>query len=109
MVDVLIIGGGLAGLTNALLLSRAGLSVCLIEKKKYPFHRVCGEYISNEVVPYLKSIDAYPELANVPVINQLLLSDTGGNSVSLNLPLGGFGVSRHFFDNFLYEKATKAG
>ena len=109
MIDVLIIGGGLAGLINALLLSRAGLTVSLIEKKRYPFHRVCGEYISNEVVPFLKSIDAYPENQELPSINKFILSDTYGNTVNLRLPLGGFGVSRYFFDNYLFEKAQKAG
>ncbi len=109
MIDVLIIGGGLAGLTSALLLSKSGLSVGLVEKKKYPFHRVCGEYISNEVIPFLETIDAYPENLGLPVINKLLLTDTHGNSVHLKLPLGGFGVSRHVFDHYLYEKAAKAG
>lgn len=109
MVDVLIIGGGLAGLTNAILLSRAGLSVCLVEKKKYPFHRVCGEYISNEVLPFLKFIDAYPDELEPCQINRLILSDTYGRIVNLNLPLGGFGISRYALDNFLYKKAENAG
>lgn len=109
MVDVLIIGGGLAGLTNAILLSRAGLSVCLVEKKKYPFHRVCGEYISNEVLPFLKFIDAYPDELEPCQINRLILSDTYGRIVNIKLPLGGFGISRYALDNFLYKKAENAG
>lgn len=109
MVDVLIIGGGLAGLTNAILLSRAGLTVCLIEKKMYPFHRVCGEYVSNEVLPFLKSIGAYPDELEPCQINKLILSDTNGRIVNLNLPMGGFGISRYLLDNFLYKKAEKAG
>ncbi|MFP4092469.1 MAG: FAD-dependent oxidoreductase, partial [Cyclobacteriaceae bacterium] len=32
MRDIVIIGGGLAGLVNAVMLSRAGLDVLLIEK-----------------------------------------------------------------------------
>ena len=45
MEDAIIIGGGLAGLTCAILLQKNGYEVTLIEKKKYPFHRVCGEYV----------------------------------------------------------------
>ena len=52
--DVLIIGGGLAGLCNAIHLSKFGTKVLLIEKNEYPKHKVCGEYISNEVLPYLQ-------------------------------------------------------
>lgn len=51
--DVLIIGGGLAGLASAIHLSQKGLNVTLIEKSAYPKHKVCGEYISNEILPYL--------------------------------------------------------
>ncbi|HEX8022508.1 FAD-dependent oxidoreductase, partial [Mucilaginibacter sp.] len=56
MSDVIVIGGGLAGLFNAILLNRAGLKVTVVEKKTYPMHRVCGEYISNEVIPFLSSL-----------------------------------------------------
>ena len=51
--DVIIIGDGLAGLTSALHLQQAGINVTLIKKNAYPHHKVCGEYISNEVLPYL--------------------------------------------------------
>ena len=50
--EVLILGGGLAGLTAAIHLSKLGLQVTVIEKNGYPKHKVCGEYISNEVLPY---------------------------------------------------------
>ena len=51
--EVLILGGGLAGLTSAIHLLKLGLQVTVIEKNNYPKHKVCGEYISNEVLPYL--------------------------------------------------------
>ena len=56
----IIIGGGLAGLTSALHLSRFGIQVTLIEKNSYPRHKVCGEYLSNEVLPYLRSLGFEP-------------------------------------------------
>ena len=58
--DVIIIGGGLAGLTNAIHLSKFNRQVLLIEKDSYPKHKVCGEYISNEVLPYLNSLGIDP-------------------------------------------------
>ncbi len=45
---VAIVGGGLAGLSLSILLSKAGHKTILFEKEKYPFHKVCGEYISLE-------------------------------------------------------------
>lgn len=109
MYDVAIIGGGLAGLVNAIQLSRAGLSVCLIEKKHYPFHKVCGEYVSNEVGPFLRSINACPSFEGIPQIHRLILSDTQGNSAEMPLPLGGFAMSRYRLDHFLYKKAISYG
>lgn len=55
-IDVLIIGGGVAGLTNALHLLQLGYKVTLLERSRYPKHKVCGEYISNEVLPYFMAM-----------------------------------------------------
>lgn len=109
MSDVLIVGGGLAGLFNAILLNRAGLKVTLIEKKTYPMHRVCGEYISNEVIPFLGSLDIDLDQLNVSRINRVEVTAASGTKFSQKLDLGGFGLSRYTFDNFLYHKAMVEG
>jgi flavin-dependent dehydrogenase len=106
---VAIIGGGLAGLICAIKLGRASVPCVLIEKKEYPFHRVCGEYISNEVVPYLKASGLYPAEFDPPQITNFLLSAVNGRHEKMTLDLGGFGISRFTFDNFLYHKAKEAG
>ena len=46
--DIAITGGGLAGLSLAILSAKAGYSVIFFEKERYPFHKGCGEYISFE-------------------------------------------------------------
>lgn len=107
--SVAIVGGGLAGLVSAFLLAKSGHSTLLIEKKNYPFHRVCGEYISNEAKGFLKREGLFPGNLNLPEIKNFLFSDTLGNPVTLPLDLGGFGVSRYEFDHFLFEKAKKVG
>ncbi|MEO8795711.1 MAG: NAD(P)/FAD-dependent oxidoreductase [Daejeonella sp.] len=109
MRKVVIIGGGLAGLTCAILLKRNGYEVTVIEKKKYPFHRVCGEYVSNEVLPFLKSIRIKVGQLNPSLIDQLEVTSVSGKSLKSILPLGGFGLSRYQFDNLLYENAEQLG
>jgi len=109
MADVLIIGGGLAGLCNALQLVRAGLQVTVIEKKSYPFHRVCGEYISNEVLPFFENLGIDINSLNPSRINRLEITSAGGKRFSTPLDLGGFGVSRYTLDDYLYQKARLAG
>ncbi len=109
MTDIIIIGGGLAGLINAILLARGGLSVLLFEKKSYPFHRVCGEYISNEVLPFLKKNDLYPNHLDTANIENFTLSSTNGKCSNIKLDLGGFGISRYTLDEFLYHQAKAYG
>ncbi|RKR80656.1 flavin-dependent dehydrogenase [Mucilaginibacter gracilis] len=109
MTDVIIVGGGLAGLFNAILLNRAGLSVTLIERKSYPFHRVCGEYISNEVIPFLSGLDIDLNALDVARISRLQVTAVSGTVLSKKLDLGGFGLSRYTFDNYLYKKAVAEG
>ncbi|PRY04630.1 flavin-dependent dehydrogenase [Pontibacter ummariensis] len=107
--DVVIIGGGLAGLVSALGLAKAGLAVTLVEKKAYPFHKVCGEYVSNEVLPYLRSLGADVGPLKPANIRHFLLSSPSGHTLQAPLDLGGFGLSRYTFDNYLYELARKRG
>lgn len=108
-VQVLIVGGGLAGLTNALHLLKLGFSVTLVEKNKYPKHKVCGEYISNEVLPYLSWLDADPIDLKPTKITKFQYSSNQGITCSCTLPLGGFGLSRYTLDYFLYQRGKMQG
>jgi flavin-dependent dehydrogenase len=107
--EILIIGGGLAGLTSAIHLAKAGRQVTLIEKNVFPQHKVCGEYISNEVLGYLKWLGADPSLLLPSKIINLQFSANDGEVVSCKLPLGGFGISRYSLDNYLCERAIALG
>jgi flavin-dependent dehydrogenase len=107
--DVIIIGGGLAGLCNAIHLSKHNKSVLLIEKNNYPKHKVCGEYISNEVLPYLEFLEVDPFYFGAVKIDNFQLSTTNNKIISAKLPLGGFGISRFQIDLELSKKAKKNG
>lgn len=106
--EVVIIGGGLAGLTAGIHLSKIGIPVTIIEKNDFPKHKVCGEYISNEVLPYLNWLDINIESLKPTNITKLEFS-TANNTININLPLGGFGISRYALDQFLYQKAITNG
>lgn len=105
--EVVVIGAGLAGLTAALELAEAGRQVVVFDPHRLPRHKVCGEYLSMEVVPYLgtKGVD----LSDAPEIGQLLLATPGGRSLRASLPLGAVGISRYALDQRLYEAALAAG
>lgn len=107
--EIIIIGGGLGGLTAAFLLAKAGRKVLLIEKKAYPFHRVCGEYISNEVKGFLIREGLFPHHIPYADIHRFRLSAPDGRQVEIPLDMGGFGISRYALDHHLYQKCVEAG
>jgi flavin-dependent dehydrogenase len=71
--DAVIIGAGPAGSTAAILLARAGWSVALVEKQRFPRRKVCGECIAASNLPLLHAlgigkqfdISAGPELRQI--------------------------------------------
>lgn len=103
--EVIILGGGLAGLTAAIHLASFDKKVALLEKEFYPKHKVCGEYISNEVKSYFEWLAIDLEVLKPVSINQTQISIASGQTIFANLPLGGFGVSRYALDHHLYQKA----
>ncbi len=107
--DIGIIGGGLAGLSLAIQAANAGLSVMLVEKEKYPFHKVCGEYISLESWNFLESLGLPLSQMNLPIIKNLTISAPNGNAVKTKLAMGGFGISRFTIDNNLKNIAIEKG
>ena len=107
--SIVIVGGGLAGLIAAIHLKNNNYNVLVIEKNEFPKHKVCGEYISNEVLPYLKSLGLDINSLHPKHIDKLSFSLVSGKSINTVLPLGGFGISRYELDNYLYNEARNIG
>ena len=107
--SVIIIGGGLAGLTAAIHLAQKGQKITLFEKEAYPHHKVCGEYLSREVKPYFDDLSIPLNDLEPKNISRLQYSTPAGRSLEVELPLGAFGVSRFALDNLLFETAVANG
>ncbi|MFB3915748.1 MAG: NAD(P)/FAD-dependent oxidoreductase [Terriglobales bacterium] len=56
MYDLIIIGGGPAGTAAAIAAARAQLRVLLLERGRFPRHKVCGEFVSAEALGLLSSL-----------------------------------------------------
>ena len=54
--DLIIIGGGPAGTSAAISAARAGASVLLLERGRFPRHKVCGEFVSAESLGLLDDL-----------------------------------------------------
>ena len=104
-----IIGGGLAGLTAAIHLAQKGQKITLFEKEAFPHHKVCGEYLSREVLPYFDHLQIPIDKLKPKQISKLHFSTRKGQSLKVELPQGGIGISRYALDDLLYREALRHG
>lgn len=117
--DALVIGGGPAGATTALLLARAGWSVALVERKAFPRRKVCGEFISATSEPLLRDLgigDVFAAQAGPPVRRVgLFARDTVLAADMPQLTDGALGAAwgralgREHLDLLLLDGARRAG
>jgi menaquinone-9 beta-reductase len=106
---VAIPGGGLAGLALSIQLAKSGHRVIVFEKEQYPFHKVCGEYISMESWDFLNSLGLDLKKLNPSSITKLEVTATNGKVIKQKLSLGGFGISRYLLDFALVAIARSNG
>jgi flavin-dependent dehydrogenase len=109
MDDLVIVGGGLAGLTLAILCARKEMKVTVLEKSTYPRQKVCGEYISKESLPLLEHLGISVKALSLPEIDTFILTSHHGMQSSCHLNPGGIGISRFKLDHLLAETAKNEG
>ncbi len=116
--DVVIIGGGPAGSTAALVLARQGRRVLLLERAKFPrFH--IGESFLARNFNVVRDLGLEPRLRKLPHMVKLGAEFAMGNGRETTLYAfsiameGGlnetFNIERASFDNMLLEAASDAG
>jgi len=114
-VDALIVGGGPAGAATGLLLARAGWKVTLVERKRYPRRKVCGEYLSATNMPLLRHLGiakAFEEQAGPPVTHVGLFAADAmlrADLPRLGAATWGRALGREHLDALLLDEAAKAG
>ena len=115
--DAIIIGGGPAGSTTALMLARAGWAVALIEKSQFPRAKVCGEFISASTFPLLAEFGllenvrrlAGPEIRRVGIFSGETVSTSDMPAVSGRFGKWGRALGREHFDLLMLQAAVRAG
>jgi len=115
--DVAIAGAGPAGSSLAIRLACRDLRVLLVEQKKFPREKLCGEFISPECLAHLDELGIAPVIAAAcgTEINQTVFYARGGRSVTV--PSAWFngngqpalGLSRAELDLTLMNRAKEAG
>ena len=111
--DVVVVGGGPAGSTAAALCAHRGLSVALIEHKKFPRHKVCGDVINPSCWPVLERTGVADALRALPQQRLSGALFTTPNGAAIDIPARNghtlVAIRRSLFDACLLDHARALG
>jgi flavin-dependent dehydrogenase len=115
-VDVAIAGAGPAGTSAAIHLALAGLRVLLVEEKKFPRAKLCGEFISPECIAHFQRLGVAEQMiaAGAASLSQTIFYSRKGRSVAVpsewfSPTKAALGLSRSEMDNTLLDRAKAVG
>ncbi|MGI8670263.1 MAG: NAD(P)/FAD-dependent oxidoreductase [Aridibacter sp.] len=114
---IAIVGAGPAGTSLAIRLAKQNFNVTLIEREKFPRHKLCGEFISPECLEHFRELGVLDEMLmrGGDRISQTIFYAENGKSVSIPSEWfngnfnGALGLSRAEMDFRLMEKAKESG
>jgi len=114
--DVIIAGGGPAGSSAAISLACAGATVLLVEEKKFPRAKLCGEFISPECLTHFKRLGVFDQMRSSggAALTETVFYSGRGRRVSVPSEWFGasptaLGLSRSEMDQVLLQRAREVG
>lgn len=114
--DVAIAGAGPAGTSAAIGLAMAGARVLLVEEKKFPRAKLCGEFISPECLTHFKRLGVMEQMSRAggTAVRETVFYSRKGKSVAVpsewfSHATSALGLSRSEMDQQLLERAKSAG
>jgi menaquinone-9 beta-reductase len=115
-LDVIIAGAGPAGTSAAIHLACNGIRVLLVEQKKFPRPKLCGEFISPECQRHFQKLGVADAMAcsGPSTISETVFYSSGGKHVTIPSSwFGGsaaaLGLSRAVMDDVLLRRARNCG
>src|SRR5882724_10705001 len=112
LYDLIIIGGGPAGTSAAITAARLGSRVLLLERGRFPRHKVCGEFISPQSLALLRSLlvstGAQRLLSEAPRISSARVF-IGEQMLEARIVPPAASLSRYVLDATLWDAARHAG
>lgn len=113
--DVIIAGAGPAGTSAAIRLAQSGLRILLVEQKKFPRAKLCGEFISPECERHFQNLGVAEKMnwSGPAKITETVFYSARGHRVTIPSSwFGGsaaLGLSRAVMDDVLLRRAQDCG
>jgi flavin-dependent dehydrogenase len=114
MPDVIVVGGGPAGVGAAVWMARAGWEVVLLDRARFPRDKACGEFLTPETRSLLRDLGAWEAVcrAGLRPVAAMVLCAPDGSCVRHEPRHGGpagYSLRRVTLDAVLLEQARAAG
>lgn len=121
--DVVIVGAGPAGTSAGVRLALAGKRVALFEARRFPRHKLCGEFVSPECLPHFRALGVESDMndARPARITETVFYTVGGRRMvvpsewfegetgAADKPAAAVGISRREMDARLLKRAAALG
>jgi geranylgeranyl reductase family protein len=110
--DAIVVGAGPAGTVCAATLARAGRSVLLLDRARFPRDKVCGDCLNPSVWPLLDRLELRSRARALPHAVARMVSYRGIGLAPVAFPIPGEGeivVRRRDFDHLLVARARELG
>jgi geranylgeranyl reductase family protein len=119
--DLVIVGAGPAGAAAALYAKRHGLSVCLLDRDRFPRDKICGDALSGKSLAILLDLGLLERVRALPgkLVNKVVFGSPDHVHATIDLSIRplhdtatgrdttmeGSVIRREIFDNFLFQEA----
>jgi flavin-dependent dehydrogenase len=110
MLDVLIAGAGPAGAIAATVLARAGARVLVLERARFPRHKLCGDTLNPGALAILDRLGlAHVVSGGLPVDGMMVTGEAGVRVIARYEGRQGRSLPRRELDEALADAASRAG
>jgi flavin-dependent dehydrogenase len=110
MIDVLIAGAGPAGAVAATVLARGGARVLVLERARFPRHKLCGDTLNPGALAILDRLGlAHVTAGALPLDGMIVTGDAGVSVIGRYDAFQGRSLSRRYLDQALADAAAGAG
>jgi geranylgeranyl reductase family protein len=109
--DVLIVGAGPTGCAAGILLARAGVNVCVVDRAHFPRDKTCGDAVSNDGLGIIDELGARDAIENGPhaIVRRAAAIFPDGTRISRDYDRPGYIIPRLHLDDCLRRTLETSG